>query len=84
MVYDKNDSAYFSYKFNLEKHRFEIAQIDEEKYELKIDGIKFRKLMSDERSGKLERKREERIARENEQREIDEYNKRAMKEGKIK
>ena len=34
--------------------------------------------MSDERNGKLERQREARVAKENEQREIDEYNKRAM------
>ena len=37
--------------------------------------------MSDERNGKLERRREEREAKENEQREIDEYNKRAMEYG---
>ena len=34
--------------------------------------------MSDERNGRLEKAREEREAKENEQREIDEYNRRAM------
>ena len=34
--------------------------------------------MSDERNGRLDKAREEREARENEQKEIDEYNKRAM------
>ena len=78
LMYDKNDSAFFCYKFSLEKHKFEIAQIDDERYELRIDGRRFKRLMTDERNGVLDKAREERIAKENEQKEIDEYNKRAM------
>ena len=50
-----------------------MCQIDEDRYDLKIDGTRFKQLMSDERNGKLERRREEREAKENEQREIDEF-----------
>ena len=57
MLYDKNDSAYFSYKFSLAGHRFELTQIDEDRYDLKIDGIRYKQLMSDERNGKLERRK---------------------------
>ena len=31
LLYDKIDSAYFSYKFSLAGHKFELTQIDEDR-----------------------------------------------------
>ena len=78
LFYDKDDSEFFSYKFSLAGARFELCKISDERYDIKINGKRFKQLMSDERNGKFEKVREERQARENEQKEIDEYNRRAM------
>ena len=78
LFYDKDDSEFFSYKFSLAGYKFELCKISEDRYDIKINGRRFKQLMSDERNGKLDKAREEREQRENEQREIDEYNRRAM------
>ena len=78
LYYDKDDSEFFSYKFSLSGSKFELCKINEDRYDIKINGKRFKQLMSDERNGKLDKAREERQQRENEQKEIDEYNRRAM------
>ena len=84
LSYDKSDSTYYSYKFSLDGHKFEITQIDEDRYDLKIDGLSYKSLMSDERNGRLDKTREIRESGENIQREIDEYNKRDNEINQIK
>ena len=76
LYYDKKDSSNFSFKFPLAKHIFEIIQLDEDIYNLKIDGVSYNSLMSEERNGRLDKASKERAVRENKQREIDEYNRR--------
>ena len=78
LFYDKDDSEFFSYKFSLAGCKFELCKISEDRYDIKINGKRFKQLMSDERNGKLDKAREMREQRENEQKEIDEYNRRAM------
>ena len=78
LFYEKDDSELFKYKFSLAGAKFELFSDFDDNYDIKVNGIKFKQLMSDERNGKLEKRREKRIAEENEQKKIDEYNKRAM------
>ena len=67
LFYDKDDSEFFSYKFSLAGYKFELCKISEDRYDIKINGKRFKQLMSDERNGKLEKAREAREAMENEQ-----------------
>ena len=71
LFYDKDASEFFTYEFFLAGIKFEIIQTDVDKYDIEIDGRRFKKYMSDERNGTLEQLREEK--------EIDEYNERALK-----
>ena len=74
LFYKKDDREFFVFKFTLAGHKFEINQVNLDKYDIRIDGIRFQHLMAKERNGELDKEREE----QEQQEEIDEYNRRAL------
>ena len=65
LLYEKDSSDFFLYKFYLAGYKFELSQIGSDKYDIVIDGTRCKTFMTNER--------------DNEEREIDEYNERALK-----
>ena len=59
LFYEKDDSEFFVYKFTLAGHKFEIGQVNLDKYDIRIDGVRFQQLMSDERNGEFEKEEQE-------------------------
>ena len=79
LYYEKFSEDFFSYKFSLGGCEFQIFQTNINSYDININGRSYKKYMSDERNGILDRERERKEEIENEEREIDEYNERALK-----
>jgi hypothetical protein len=58
----------FTYSFKIEKHYFNVNQ-NEDRFELRIDNRSFGSLMSDERTGKLNKEVVKEVAKETKKKE---------------
>ena len=57
LFYEKDDSELFKYKFSLAGAKFELFSDFDDNYDIKVNGIKFKQLMSDERRKKRKKKK---------------------------